>query len=74
MLCVCTVLPCVACLALQYFSILSHKRHDVRKQKVIEHKMCVLSFSPFEEELSEQKCMLCRQGKYRLFLSYFNET
>ena len=28
-----------------YFSTLSHKRHDFRKKKVIEHKMCVLIFS-----------------------------
>ena len=29
----------------QYFSILSHKRQDFRKRKVIEHKTCVLIFS-----------------------------
>ena len=35
----------VACLALQYFSALSHKQHDFRKKKIIEHKMRVLIFS-----------------------------
>jgi len=29
----------------QYFSTLSHKWHDFRKQKVIEYKMCILIFS-----------------------------
>ena len=32
-------LPSVVCPALQYFSTLSHKRDDFRKQKIIEHKM-----------------------------------
>jgi hypothetical protein len=34
----------MACPALQYFSILPHKRYDFRK-KVIEHEICVLIFS-----------------------------
>ena len=45
------VLPSVACLSLQYFSTLSHKRHDFRK-KIIDHKICVLIFCTTFSETS----------------------
>jgi hypothetical protein len=38
------ILSSVACSAVQYFSILSHKWRDFRKQ-IIEHKMSALLFS-----------------------------
>jgi len=40
----------VACLAVQYFFTLAHKRHDFRKQ-FTEHKMCVLILSTMFERI-----------------------
>jgi len=38
----CSMLSSVAYRALQYFSTLSHKRHDFRRKNITERKMCVL--------------------------------
>jgi hypothetical protein len=53
----CALLSFVACPALQYFSTLSHKRHDFRKRKLLNLK-CVFSFSL--RSLSETFLMLRR--------------
>jgi hypothetical protein len=75
------ILSSLACLPVPYFSILSHKRRDVR-ESVFEHKMCVLISSA---NLSETFLILRRNErdviknvddlhrKYSLFLSEFNE-
>ena len=36
----CAELSFVVCPAMQYFPTLSHKRHNFRKRKIIEYKMC----------------------------------
>jgi hypothetical protein len=78
------ILSSVVCLAVQYFTTLSHKRHDCQeKKKVTEHKKYVLIFSSsFVWNISHSKknsatyyheCALCLQVNYLLLLSGFNE-
>ena len=43
MQCACAILSSVACPAVQYFSTLSHKRHDFRGEKM--NIKCAFSFS-----------------------------
>ena len=46
-----------------YFSTLSHKRHDYRKKKVIEHKICILIL----QLLCYRFLILRRSHRYILF-------
>ena len=49
------ILSSVACLAIQDFSAITHKRNDFRKKKkkVTEHEMCVFIFSRnFDRQIS----------------------
>jgi hypothetical protein len=80
------ILSSVTCPALQYFSILSQKRHDFCKKKVIEHEMCVLIFyTTFSRSVSHSKKNfgeICSKMYIGLrvnevpviFVSHFNET
>jgi len=43
MQCACTILSSVVCPALQKFSALSQKRHDLNKKKILNIKFVVLS-------------------------------
>ena len=82
MQCACAILSFVACPALQYFSTLSQKRHDFRRN-VIEHQMCsdflykfcIKHFS-FWEEVSEIWSKMCigLHVNCPLFLSDANEA
>ena len=82
--CAFAILSFVACPTLQYFSTLSHKRHDFRKKKkVLYNTNCVLIFSTtlsgifclqrrIERDMS--KMYIGRHVKFSLFLSCINET
>ena len=65
----CAILSSVACLPLQYFSTLSHERHDFRGGEVTEHKMCVLiSFTTFVWNISHSKKNWARYDKKRILV------
>jgi hypothetical protein len=73
----------VTCVAVSYFSLLSHERHFFSK-KVNEYKMCVLIFSTtyiknislFQKKCARYDKKMCAglHVKYPLLLSDFNET
>ena len=76
MQCTCAILSSVACSAPQYFSILSHKRHDLKQKSCVSifSTTCLKNFS-FQEKLGQiwLKKYICLHVKYPLFLSYVNE-
>jgi hypothetical protein len=77
------MLSSVACPALQYFSLLSHEQHDLKK-KVTEYKTCALIFSTASVwSIShstkkwaryDKKMYIGLHVKYPLFLSNFNDA
>jgi hypothetical protein len=82
MQCARAILPSVADPDLQYFSPLSHKRHEFRKN-VIEHKRCVFfALQPLSEtflilrrtERDMIKMHISLHVKYSISLSDFNES
>jgi len=77
-----TILSSVACLALQYFFTLSHKRQNFLGEGGIEHNVFVLIFPTtclklflFSEELTEMSYIyLGLHVMNQLYFSDFNET
>ena len=49
------IVSSVACPAVQYFTTLSHKRHEFRKKKVIERETCFDILFNFCLKLSHSK-------------------
>ena len=64
------ILSSVAFQVLQYFSTLSHKRHDFRKKKVFEHKLCFYFLHNFVWNISHSKKNWERQHKNVYWSSY----
>jgi len=78
----CVTLSSVACTALSYFSILSHKRHYSRKNVTERIIRVLISFKLLTETFLILRIIrrdtfsmyIALQVKYPLFLSDFNET
>jgi hypothetical protein len=66
--CACAILSSVTCPALQDFSILSHKSHDL-KENVTEHKFFVLIFL---QPLSETFVLLGRNERHMIKKVYWS--
>ena len=84
MQCACASLLSLACPAVQYFSILSHKWHDLKKKKIYwVENVCFHFFQIFTWNIShfmknwaryDKKIYIGLQVKCHFFLSEFNET
>ena len=58
------ILLAVACLALQYFSTLSHKRHDFRKKKLLNIK-CVFRL----HNVLSESFLILRRSQRDIFIN-----
>ena len=56
----------VTCLAIPYFSTLSHKRHDFRKKKILNIKCVLIFYTTFIGNISHSKLNSARYHKCTL--------
>jgi hypothetical protein len=74
MQCACAIFSSVSCPALQYFSMLSHKRHDFRKKSCWAENICFEYFyNFFFRNIFHSKKIWARYDQKRiLFFTYSN--
>ena len=78
----CIILSSVVCLALPYFSTLSHKWHNFWKNLLNKKWVLIFSVTSVWNISHSKKCVnemllkmyICKHVKYLLFFSDFNET